>query len=1038
MYSDVDNDDAQSDGEDWSRPVDEVGTVVPPSICSKRNTQCESMLMSKLGHQRTIIHIDIDCFYAQVEMIRNPHLRKKPLGIQQKYIIVTCNYVARARGLTKLMSIKDAREKCPDLVLVNGEDLTHYREMSYKISEFLQKYTAKVERLGFDENYLDVSDMVEQRLSLNDYTHQTTGFVYDSETETPVPECSCGCRIRLAVGSQIAADIREALHLELGITCCAGIAHNKLLAKLVAGTHKPNQQTTLFPDSVFTLLSSLSQARSLPGVGGNTSRKLAEAGIHSVRDLQEGDISTLTEECGTTMAVTIKQLSHGVDDSPVVQYSRPQTISDEDSFRKCSTIVQTQQKIDELLSSLLKRLVEDGRTPHTFRLTVRRAGFPKYTNRESKQCPVPAHVFQKVGKGDVSFAHEYLRKTAMSLFERIINVKQPFHLTLINVAFAKLEQKPKTGISSFFQLSGGHDGIAGQILSQTDQVENLASGPVTNKVSEHSSDEGCRLSTDVCHLNDEAGQAGDSSDIAIISNSDTSVSLNHSAQHKSVLEKNSLSSHVKPHKDKIGFFEKKVTSNHQEVYKALDQLPLNTSESNERPGLVSKTQTIKQLKELNSTSSSEEETLCGKADVHRGEISPILSTTAFCQDHGLSKSAVDQSVGVTAPLPAGIDAEVFHQLPPDMQEDILANCRSTRSGRHTSDHSTRQQRGRTQLKRKPQNWSSGPVSLPVSGEARDECSNGLKTPEKGKLGDVGGVNFADDVSPFKKKKRLFSPRKSWDTALTPLSSSDDKNYMFTDSQKSKCKSDVAAADMETGNDLHDQDVKGKESEVNILPESASVSLPQFDMFDYESNVDTSQVAGDFLISNTQNSPQFIESTKSKVHVNSMSGTKPKYLSAASPSTQPLPTTTLGAAIKSVTATQSAPSSTATPSTQFVSATLQNITPAAESTSPSSAISGPSPGTSNAEGDARTSEPIFKLMTGPAPPVPPNTDPEVFRSLPIEIQAELALQWEFENMKSTSSHVGKIRQSKKKSPKVSKSTPPKSTTLFNFFRTANKK
>ncbi|KAI8483322.1 hypothetical protein Bbelb_389260 [Branchiostoma belcheri] len=83
---------------------------------------------------RVIVHIDVDCFYAQVEMIRDPTLRDKPLGIQQKNIVVTCNYVARKRGVTKLMFIKQAKELCPELVLVKGEDLTHYREMSYKIT----------------------------------------------------------------------------------------------------------------------------------------------------------------------------------------------------------------------------------------------------------------------------------------------------------------------------------------------------------------------------------------------------------------------------------------------------------------------------------------------------------------------------------------------------------------------------------------------------------------------------------------------------------------------------------------------------------------------------------------------------------------------------------------------------------------------------------------------------------------------------------------------------------------------------------------
>ena len=80
-------------------------------------------------HSRTIIHIDIDCFYAQVEMVKDPSLVDKPLGIQQKNIVVTCNYVARQRGVTKCQYISDALKVCPDLVLVNGEDLAHYRKV---------------------------------------------------------------------------------------------------------------------------------------------------------------------------------------------------------------------------------------------------------------------------------------------------------------------------------------------------------------------------------------------------------------------------------------------------------------------------------------------------------------------------------------------------------------------------------------------------------------------------------------------------------------------------------------------------------------------------------------------------------------------------------------------------------------------------------------------------------------------------------------------------------------------------------------------
>ena len=129
-----------------------------------------------LRHDRTIIHVDIDCFYAQVEMIRNPNLRNVPLGIQQKHIVVTCNYIARERGVTKLSFIADAKKKCPDLVLVNGEDLTVYREFSGKVHSLLtQEFTPLVERLGMDENFLDVTDLVNSRLQ--NYSNKTRSFV---------------------------------------------------------------------------------------------------------------------------------------------------------------------------------------------------------------------------------------------------------------------------------------------------------------------------------------------------------------------------------------------------------------------------------------------------------------------------------------------------------------------------------------------------------------------------------------------------------------------------------------------------------------------------------------------------------------------------------------------------------------------------------------------------------------------------------------------------------------------------------------------
>lgn len=399
-----------------------------------------------------MIHARLDKrkFILQVEMLRNPQLRGKPLGIQQKYIVVTCNYKAREYGVTKLMSIKDAKEKCPQLILVNGEDLTHYREMSYKISEFLQKYTPNVERLGFDENFLDVSEMVKQRIDSSN--HEFKGHIYKGdcgEGEQPIT-CDCGCSQRLMIGSEIANDIRCSLYDELNITCCAGISYNKLLSKLVGEQHKPNQQTTLLPDQTQQFMFYMKKASKIPGVGSTMSKKLARLGVVSIEQLQEVPVSQLVPEIGEIQALTIKQLSYGVDDSPVVPYGRPQTLSDEDSFKKCSTVSEIKAKAVELIKKLLPRLLEDGRFVQTIRLTIRKfTSENKWGNRESRQCPVPHHIAVKITQGKTDLILPELEKLIMGLFTKLVDINTPFHLTLMNIGFCNLTDKPKNSIENF-------------------------------------------------------------------------------------------------------------------------------------------------------------------------------------------------------------------------------------------------------------------------------------------------------------------------------------------------------------------------------------------------------------------------------------------------------------------------------------------------------------------------------------------------------------------------------------------------------------
>ncbi|ESO88179.1 hypothetical protein LOTGIDRAFT_219556 [Lottia gigantea] len=455
----MDFEDSDEGDEDWSKPVNDGDG----SFCSNtRNSPKVSDLnfpkkiSTDIEHPRTIIHIDMDCFYAQVEMIRNPSLRHVPLGIQQKHIIVTCNYPARAIGVTKLMTIKDAKTKCPSLIMVSGEDLTEYRKMSYKISEYLLKYTKKIERLGFDENFLDVSELVNSRVS-KESPSQFSGHLYgiqDNKADlSGLKQCGCGCYQRIMLASNIAQEIRDGLYNDLGITCCAGISYNKLLAKLAGEKHKPNKQTTLLPEFTLQLLHSLPSTRNIPGIGYGMSKRLRVLDIDSVLDLYNYNQEKLITEFGQQTAKFLKDISAGIDHTPVVRYGLPQSISDEDSYRDLNNIKDIEKEIDILVDNVLKRVVEDGRNPQTLRVTIRKSILKDdklvidYGNRESRQCPLSQTIFNNK---DTSTWKTPIVELAISLLNKMVDVTKPFHLTLINICFTKFLKTCSKDISTFF------------------------------------------------------------------------------------------------------------------------------------------------------------------------------------------------------------------------------------------------------------------------------------------------------------------------------------------------------------------------------------------------------------------------------------------------------------------------------------------------------------------------------------------------------------------------------------------------------------
>jgi DNA polymerase iota len=409
--------------------------------------QSSSSTCSYVGseHSKSIIHIDLDCFYAQVEMVKNPELRSVPLGIQQKNIVVTSNYEARNLGVQKCMLVTDALKLCPNLKLVNGEDLHDYRAASNKIFEVLLSWKCPVEKLGMDENFIDVTKLVQEKSKTEDHS-SLIGHLY---TE-PSIECPCGCHSRLRIASQIANDIRQKIYTDLGFTTCAGVAHNKLLAKLICPLHKPNDQTTIFPEHGADFMATMQSIRSIPSIGSKTTDTLISHKIITVSDLQQASLDLLKKSFSSDMAVRLKNLSLGEDNTPVKQTGKPQSIGLEDSFKTVSVKSEVEDKFSALLQRLLVLVREDGRIPVSLRVTLRKKDAKRLSShRESRQCQISSSIFT-ITSGILTVTdagQQKLMTIIMRLFNKLIDLTKPFHLTLVGLAFTKFQER-MTGRSS--------------------------------------------------------------------------------------------------------------------------------------------------------------------------------------------------------------------------------------------------------------------------------------------------------------------------------------------------------------------------------------------------------------------------------------------------------------------------------------------------------------------------------------------------------------------------------------------------------------
>jgi len=293
------------------RPTNPVPTEAPDSAASLRK----------------IVHVDMDCFFAAVELRERPELRGRPVavgGSSGRGVLTTCNYEARAYGCRSAMPVFKARELCPQLVLLPVR-FELYRAESVRIREIFARFTTLVEPLSLDEAYLDLSHL---------------------RSEGPV----------------LAEEIRTRIRAETGLTASAGIAPNKFLAKIASDWRKPDGQFEIRPQEVEAFLAPLPVER-IWGVGKATAARLRAVGIGTCGELRERSEIELVQRFGK-FGSELHRLARGIDERPVNPHRERKSLSNETTFRENLT---SPEEGLERLDPLVAELAEDFAARHSER-----------------------------------------------------------------------------------------------------------------------------------------------------------------------------------------------------------------------------------------------------------------------------------------------------------------------------------------------------------------------------------------------------------------------------------------------------------------------------------------------------------------------------------------------------------------------------------------------------------------------------------------------------------------------------------------------
>ena len=318
---------------------------------------------------RVIAHLDMDAFYASVELLRYPELRGRPVvigggrahqpqwetdpesgerrrrfatlrGYAGRGVITTATYEARALGVNSAMGMMKAAAKAPDAVLL-PVDFDEYRKYSRLFKAAVRALTPQVEDRGIDEIYIDLTEVVAARLPTDEESDP-------DDAERNVWWCA----------REVAAELKRAVKEATGLSCSVGLAPNKLIAKIASELDKPDGLTVVTDRDVATRLAPLS-VRRLNGVGPKSAAKLARLGIATIGELAQADRAWLVQQFGASYGRWLADAARGIDERPVVTYSEPKSISRETTFERDLHAVRDKAQLTRIFTRLCEQVAAD-------------------------------------------------------------------------------------------------------------------------------------------------------------------------------------------------------------------------------------------------------------------------------------------------------------------------------------------------------------------------------------------------------------------------------------------------------------------------------------------------------------------------------------------------------------------------------------------------------------------------------------------------------------------------------------------------------